>query len=65
MKGGDALEMAVVRHGEWIDEDEWYYAHCSECGFVMDLGQYFHYCPNCGAKMDGKDSGEDVRYVHG
>lgn len=54
-------DVVEVRHGEWkpcfedwrkqIEGDE-----CSVCGFqhygttIRD----YHYCPNCGAKMDGK-----------
>ena len=48
-----------VKHGHWIDiEIDWddYYVACSVCGeeYVEDewVKQYFHYCPNCGAKMD-------------
>ena len=30
--------------------------HCSECRLIVNLGfegtQYYHYCPNCGAKME-------------
>ncbi len=49
------------RHGRWQDTDmngDFLYK-CSECGdlfFPCDDGEiYFKFCPNCGAKMDGKD----------
>lgn len=59
------LDYAPVRHGEWIpvDEetpcDEW---DCTACGerktfvYRMDydeMKEFYRYCPNCGAKMDG------------
>lgn len=41
--------MPVVR-GEWdADPCGW---HCSECG--ADGRASWHYCPNCGAKMEDK-----------
>lgn len=64
-------DVVEVRHGENITKmyptDEFI---CSECGLIMrdfeeirvdeenDECHYefeFKYCPNCGAKMDGKD----------
>lgn len=55
-----AVDVQEVRHGEWrlcyedcreqIAGDE-----CSACGF-QHYGtciSHYHYCPNCGAKMDG------------
>ena len=49
-----------VRHGKWElheYQDGYYHTECSECGAVYDEMVYFlkkaHYCPNCGAKMDG------------
>ena len=51
-----------VKHGRWIGEadgyadgelvyDMWY---CSACDYLIedDEEPTFHYCPNCGAKMD-------------
>ena len=57
------LDHAPVRHGEWVpygldDQYEGSYL-CSECkaeNFFAFDEQHYHYCPNCGAKMDG---GED------
>lgn len=48
-----------VKHGRWVnngEDDEW---KCSECGeeqccFDMTPEEFgLHYCPNCGARMDG------------
>lgn len=55
----DAVE---VVHGRWksyheadIGYDE-YGVRCSNCGFEVEDHEVkfiMHYCPNCGAKMDG------------
>ena len=60
IKFGNALkelptvEAEPVRHGHWIDNDidseAWNF--CSVCG-EQAIDNY-DYCPNCGAKMDGK-----------
>jgi hypothetical protein len=51
-------------HGEWIDKPTGRYCHigsyCSVCGKKSGIGgiesnRHKPYCPNCGAKMDGKD----------
>lgn len=62
-----AADVAPVRHG--FDTFEARYFKCSECGYgvadVFEAGPVFcfegtkvgeqgwHYCPNCGAKLDG------------
>ena len=58
-----AADVVPVRHGRW--ERHWarprVYAdllwHCSVCGYKNAesyADTYHHYCPNCGAKMDGE-----------
>ena len=57
-----AADVAPVRHGRWIEESDYdgdsIYV-CSECGETWTLidgtpqDNNMHYCPNCGAKMDG------------
>lgn len=52
-----------VKHGKWETIPDYSqalisYRHiCSECKIVYkDIRSYGHnYCPNCGAKMDGKE----------
>lgn len=61
-----AADVAPVVHGRWEDSiDEWFETDvytCSKCreSYVLVEGtpkeNLWHYCPNCGAKMDG---GED------
>ena len=51
---------SVCQHGEWehhsTDDNDMVILRCSVCG----RKQYgnSNYCPNCGAKMDGKGDGE-------
>lgn len=60
IKSIPAADVAPVRHGRWIPSDytgDCCYT-CSECGFerdayLLDVGNY---CPNCGARMDGKEA---------
>ena len=56
---GANAEVATVRHGRWSvadDVGDCCY-RCSECGFLRDAYDIDtdNYCPNCGAKMDGKE----------
>ena len=51
-------EMAIVRHGHWIDR---YGMTCSKCGYEIPHYRFsteYLYCPHCGAKMDERK--EDV-----
>lgn len=63
LKEAPAADAQAVKHGKWklcyedrrrqIAGDE-----CSACGF-QHYGtciSHYHYCPNCGAKMDGGDN---------
>ena len=64
-------DVVEVRHGEWEkdpiairDDGEIYDYRCSACTARAHKGEYGNYdyitdyCPNCGAKMDGKGEGE-------
>ena len=60
----DAVE---VVHGRWLNAqvetgdpfgyDTWEVDvfSCSVCGVHFDVSECRNYCPNCGAKMDGKN----------
>ena len=59
----DKADVEPVKHGKWYWEydvvlDDYDY-HCCSCGknFAVKekLTQLPNYCPNCGAKMDGKE----------
>lgn len=65
-----AADVAPVVHGRWIigvDNDD-FDVKCSKCEWtdilevagisaVERIAKAMHYCPNCGAKMDGNDGG--------
>lgn len=54
-----AADVQEVRHGEWMYNDLYFpsCAECSECGWKSSVGgeeiPSYHYCPRCGARMDG------------
>ena len=64
IKGLPSADVEPGRHGQWercfedwrqqIEGDK-----CSACGFeYYGTGiRHFHYCPNCGAKMEGGADG--------
>lgn len=52
-------DVAQVKHGRWRSNgiQDSMLSACSVCGF--GCGAYsFHYCPNCGTKMDGDDNAD-------
>jgi len=57
-----AADVEEVRHGEWkLNMDG--YISCSECecepyreSRTIDFDHLWKRCPNCGAKMDGKEN---------
>ncbi len=64
LKEQPTLDVAPVGHGEWIQhgnvDEGFQFFLCSNCNAVGH--PIFHHCPNCGAKMDGKeqDDGNDI-----
>ena len=56
------VDAAPVRHGHWKEDPSGYgFWICSACGFVSEASaadMLYKFCPNCGAKMDGKDGEE-------
>lgn len=50
-----SVDAVPVRHGYWGDEwfDHKLKLVCSACGCFAD--KMTEYCPNCGARMDGKE----------
>lgn len=44
-------------HGWWIINPDGCYPYCSECKGEPKHGEMTKYCPNCGAKMNGKEQG--------
>jgi hypothetical protein len=58
-----AADVEEVRHGEWAGGMFDDVLTCKECSYehalyVLGKLSATNYCPNCGAKMDGKGEGE-------
>ena len=63
-----AADVAPVRHGRWkewwpgiaviMTGEEMLY-RCSVCDAKYSTVENYHYYPNCGAKMDGKELKEE------
>ena len=53
-------DVAPVVHGRWVHEhisEGYAWVMCSECEAVIHkilINKRLNYCPNCGAKMDGR-----------
>lgn len=61
-----SVDAVPVRHGRWITHELQIngYAHatceCTACGSSRPTTLFpLNYCPNCGAKMDGKDGEQE------
>lgn len=58
----EAIEAEPVRHRTWVikTHDDGYgefeIKHCPDCDRGLPTEYDATYCPNCGAKMDGKES---------
>ncbi len=63
-------DVVSVIHGHWIDKG--YYVTtadgsipvmtCSVCNAEITIDNFYDdYCPNCGAKMDGKDGEQNAK----
>ena len=56
------VDAVTVVHGRWKEDPSGYgFWICSACGFVSEASaadMLYKFCPNCGAKMDGKDGEE-------
>ena len=63
LQGEPTADVVKVKHGKWIERENNYdtYYDCSVCSesFVFvdgdPIDNLYQYCPNCGAKMDGKE----------
>nr|DAH64866.1 MAG TPA: zinc-ribbon protein [Caudoviricetes sp.] len=50
-----AADVASVVHGRWIPIPEYENKRCSVCRTVFSEFTLGHYCPHCGARMDGAE----------
>ena len=56
MVDAHTVDAVPVMRGEWKkDSDYPWLLSCSVCGYSIEHGT--NYCPNCGAKMEGKPCG--------
>ena len=60
-----AADVAEVVHEKWLLDrwQSWPHRECSRCKIMIPRtkevpDQYWQYCPNCGARMDGGNEGE-------
>ena len=68
-----AADVAPVVHGEWLNfNGDFSAAECDQCGELYEVSpdekpcedyfnafkQFYKFCPNCGAKMDGGEKRE-------
>ena len=64
-------DVVEVKHGKWqfvnqatnyLEPPTGDMCKCSVCEYEIDVSEaHFKYCPNCGAKMDGKDNNVPVK----
>ena len=56
------VDAVPVRHGRWIEQEKYTFGVMYDCSIcdnrILDNGHSWNYCPNCGAKMDGKDDSD-------
>lgn len=63
-----AVDAKPVRHGRWSKKTCWQpisytatkdfpFYECTQCGWNRRFANEYHYCPSCGAEMDGKPNG--------
>ena len=68
IQGMDTVDAVPVRHGQWIrvysrpGVFKYWGWTCDQCGQRTGneyAPQWYKFCPNCGARMDGKGNGND------
>ena len=68
LKSAPAVDAEPVRHRRWIKKRTTlkYISHyeCSACGSWQGM-YWMNYCPNCGAKMDAKDTNVPTKKMAG
>ena len=59
IENAPVVDAEHVRHGRWM-ETPIGTIKCSECGCGFNLNELLaHYCPNCGAKVQGNKNAAD------
>ena len=60
------VDAVPARHGRWetdgmiMDDGEYLMTRCTACGEAYEYGYNMPFCPNCGARMDGKGNGNEA-----
>lgn len=54
----ETADVQEIKHGIWIKEEKSVLYVCSSCGERV-YRDYYKFCPNCGAKMDGDTNGDE------
>lgn len=56
IRNAPTIDAEPTKRGRWVLNERGVY-QC-ECGFVPTMEEkiYYHYCPNCGAKMDESEA---------
>lgn len=49
------VNVVEVKHAKWEINSDGYYPYCGNCKAEPKNGVMSKYCPECGAKMDGKE----------
>ena len=59
MPKGIIADVTPVRHGRWVKQDKYAFGTFYDCSIcdnrILDTGNSWNYCPNCGCRMDGGD----------
>lgn len=73
-KHGEWVVEDIADEDEYNGDSAYIDVHCSKCSFsaCLETGEYqwyygkdfpWNYCPNCGAKMDGKDGEQNENHT--
>ena len=46
------IDAEPIRHGRWIDVNDYHIGTCSICGSRWGSVDVMRYCPYCGSRMD-------------
>ena len=64
LKDMPAVDVAPVRHGRWVEKEKYTFGIMYDCSLcenrILDTGHPWHYCPNCGAKMDESEDKNEI-----
>ena len=50
-----SADVAPVRHGKWIFNDDWWEFICTNCHKGIGNIKKYPFCPNCGARMNEEE----------